>query len=184
MTSAYEAVALVEIASIARGFVTLDALMKRAQVSVKAARPVTPGKYVILFGGDVAAVTESLEAARETAGAQLIDELLLPYAHRRLLPAVDGELSPEEGESVGIVEMTTVAATVQAADVALKATDVAVLRMHLAIGVGGKGWFTLAGALADVEAALDAVRDDARPERIVGIELIPQPHGEVRGYFT
>lgn len=184
MTESFEAVALVEIASIARGFVALDALMKRAQVSVRAARPVTPGKYVILFGGDVAAVGESLEAAREVAGGDLIDELMLPYAHRALLPAIDGELQPEPGESVGVVEMTTVAATVAAADVALKATEVAMLRVHLAIGVGGKGWFTMAGALADVEAALEAVKENARPDRVVALELIPQPHKEARGWFS
>ena len=80
-----EAVALVEIASIARGYVTLDQLAKRAEVVVHEARPVTPGKFIILFAGDVAPVQESLEAAREVAQSSLIDELLLPYAHRDLL---------------------------------------------------------------------------------------------------
>lgn len=183
MSDGQEAVALVEVASISKGYVTLDAVAKRARVTVKIARPVTPGKLLILFAGDVAAVAESLEAARETAGAQLIDELFLPYAHRRLLPALDGVAQPEPGESVGVVELATVAATLEAADVALKATDVALVRMHLAVGIGGKGYFTLAGELADVEAALDAVRDHAKPDRVVGIELIPRPHGEVRGFM-
>lgn len=183
MSSALEAVALVEVASIARGYVALDAIAKRAQVVVKAAKPVTPGKLLILFGGDVAAVGESLEAAREAAGSLLVDELFLPYAHAGLLAAVDGAVVVEPGESVGIVEMSTVAATLQAADVALKATEVSVLRLHLAIGIGGKGYFTLAGGLADVEAALEAVREAARLDRVVGIELIPRPHLEVRGFF-
>ncbi len=183
MTGAYEAVALVEVETISRGYVTLDAIAKRARVTVKLARPVTPGKLIILFGGDVAAVGESLDAARETAGAQLLDELFLPYAHRSLLPALDGVIAPEPGESVGVVELHTVAATLAAADIALKATEVSVPRMQLAVGIGGKGYFTLAGALGDVEAALAAVREHVRPERLVGIELIPRPHLEVRGFF-
>jgi microcompartment protein CcmL/EutN len=69
------------------------------------------------------------------------------------------------------------------ADVALKATEVSVLKMHLAIGIGGKGYFNLAGELADVEAALDAVRAAARSEQVIGIELIPRPHPEVRGFM-
>lgn len=183
MSDGLEAVALVEVESISKGYVTLDAIAKRARVTVKLARPVTPGKLIILFAGDVAAVEESLEAARETAGSQLLDELFLPYAHRSLLPALDGAVQPEPGESVGVVELSTVAATLEAADVALKATEIAVVRMHLAVGIGGKGYFTLAGELGDVEAALTAVRDHARPERVVGIELIPRPHAEVRGFM-
>lgn len=181
--SSLEAVAVVETASIARGFVVLDALVKKAPVTVKAARPVSPGKFVVLFGGAVEVTRESFDAAREVAGSDLLDELFLPGAHPALLPAVDGAASPAPGDAVGIVEMTTVAAAVLAADVALKAVDAAVLQMQLAVGVGGKGWFTLAGRLGDVSAALDAVRDTARAERVVGIELIPQPHPEVRGWL-
>lgn len=183
-STSLEAVAVVETASIARGFVVLDAIAKRAVVTVKAARPTSPGKFVIVFGGPVANVEESMEAARETAGSDVIDELLLPGAHAALLSALDGAGPPAAGESVGIVETTTVASAVLAADVALKATDVGVLRMHLAIGVGGKGWFTIAGALPDVDAALAAVRERVPAERLVGVELIAQPHGEVRGFLS
>lgn len=179
-----EALALVEITSIARGFLTLDALAKRAEVTVHWARPVTPGKFIILFAGGVASVGEALEAARECAQSLLLDEVLLPYAHRDLLGALRGRTQPEPGDAVGIVEMTTVASTVQMADVALKATEVAVLKLHLALGIGGKGYFNLAGELGDVEAALDAVRAEALAERVVGIELIPQPHAEVRGFMS
>lgn len=182
--SALEAVAVVETASIARGFVVLDAIVKKAPVTIKRAAPVSPGKLVILFGGDVEATRESHQAALEVAGSGLIDELLLTGAHPHLLPAIDAAIMPAPGDAVGIVEMSTVAAAVLAADVALKAVDVAVLRMHLAVGVGGKGWFTLAGALADVEAALLAVKASARDDRVVAIELIAQPHGEIQGFLS
>lgn len=181
--SPLEAVAVVETASIARGFVVLDALVKKAPVTVRAARPVSPGKLVILFGGPIEVTRESFEAAREAAGSDILDELFLPGAHPALLPAVEGALAPAPGDAVGIVEMATVASAVLAADVALKAVDVAVLKMQLALGVGGKGWFTIAGDLGDVSAALDAVKDTARTERVVGIELIAQPHPEVRGWM-
>ncbi len=181
--SALEAVAVVETASIARGFVALDALAKKAPVTVKRAGPVSPGKFVLIFGGDVEATRESHQAALEVAGSGLLDELFLPGAHPALLPAIDQALAPAPGDAVGVVELSTVAAAVLAADVALKAVHVAVVRLHLAVGVGGKGWFTLAGALADVEAALAAVRSTAREDRLVAVELIAQPHGEIRGFL-
>lgn len=181
--SALEAVCVIETGSIARGFVVLDALVKKAPVVVKVARPVSPGKLVLLFGGDVEAAFEAFDAARAVAGTDLIDELFLPGAHKALLPAIDCAVVPHAGEAVGIVEMSTVAAAVHAADVALKTVDVTVLRMHLAVGVGGKGYFTLAGPLGDIAAALDAVRGSANAARVVAIELIPQPHPEVRGFL-
>jgi microcompartment protein CcmL/EutN len=181
--SSLEAVAVVETGSIARGLVMLDALVKKAPVVVKHARPVSPGKFVALFGGAVEVVKESHAAALEVAGSDLVDELFLPGAHDALLSAVDGALSLAEGDAVGIVEMSTIASAVSAADVALKAVDVAVLKMQLAVGIGGKGWFTIAGSIADISAALDAVRSSAREDRVVGIELIAQPHGEIRGWL-
>lgn len=182
--SALEAVAVVETTSIARGFVVLDAVAKKAAVTVKHAAPVSPGKLVIIFGGDVEATRESHQAALEVAGSGLVDELFLPGAHSALLPAIDAAIAPAPGDAVGVVELATVAATVAAADVALKAVAVAVMRMHLAVGVGGKGWFTLAGALADVEAALAAVKGAVREDRVVAIELIAQPHLEIRGFLS
>lgn len=176
--------ALVEIGSIARGYVALDAIAKRAQVHVKFARPMTPGKFVLLFGGSVADTEEALEAAREIAASDVVDELFLPQAHAQLLPAIDGNVSTGEGEAIGIVETTTVAACLLAADVALKACETQVLKMHLAIGIGGKGYFTLAGDLADVDAALDSVRAVVAAERLIATELIPRPHGEVRGWMA
>lgn len=181
--SALEAVAVVETSSIARGFVALDALVKKAPVTVKLARPMSPGKLVVVFGGAVEVTRESHQAALEILQSDLVDEVFLPGAHARLLPVMDQAISPVLGDAMGIVEMSTVAAAVHAADVALKSVDVAVLRMQLAVGVGGKGWFTIAGALADVGAALEAVKDTARADRVVAIELIAQPHGEVRGWM-
>jgi microcompartment protein CcmL/EutN len=185
MTSvAFEALFVMETASIARGFLVLDAAVKRAPVTVRWARPVSPGRFVLVFGGSVEVTQESLEAARSAAGSDIVDEVYLPGVHPALLPAIDRSIAAERGEAVGIVETSTVASAIHAADLALKAVDVSVLRMHLALGTGGKGWFTICGPVGDVDAALEAVRSGVQPERIVGIELLAQPHPEIRGFLA
>ncbi|HEY1098189.1 MAG TPA: BMC domain-containing protein, partial [Myxococcota bacterium] len=131
---------MIETASIARGFVVVDALVKKAPVVVKMARPVSPGKFVIVFGGAVDSVLESIEEARSVAGSDVVDELWLPGVHPGVLPAIERALVPEAGEAIAIIETTTVAAAILAADSALKAVAVSVVRLHLALGVGGKGW--------------------------------------------
>jgi microcompartment protein CcmL/EutN len=180
----FEALAVIETGSIARGFVVLDGVVKKAPVVVKYAQPVSPGRFLLVFGGGVEATLEGMEAARSIAGSDVVDELFLPGAHPALLPAIDRAVVAERGEAIGIVETSTVAAAILAADVALKAVDVRVLRMHLALGTGGKGWFTLCGPVGDVDAALDAVRAVVRSDRLVGVELLARPHAEVRGFLS
>lgn len=183
-SSGLQALAVIETSSIARGFVVADAVVKKSPVTVKCAKPVSPGRFLLIFGGGVEVTFEGIEAARIAAGSDVVDELYLPGAHPLLMPAIEQALRPAAGEAVAIVETTTVASAILAADVALKAVDVSVLRMRLAVGVGGKGWFSIAGALADVDAAADAVRTAIPAERLLAVEVIPQPHPELRGFLS
>jgi microcompartment protein CcmL/EutN len=183
-SSPLQALAVIETSSIARGFVVVDAIVKKAPVVVKMAKPVSPGKFVIVFGGGVESVLEAVEEARSVAGSTIIDELWLPGVHPAVLPAIEHALVAEAGEAIAIVETTTVASAILAADTALKAVDVSVVRLHLALGVGGKGWFTLAGELADLQAAVDAVTATAKPDRLVACEIIARPHAEIRGFLS
>ena len=81
------------------------------------------------------------------AGDRAVDKLFLPQPHARLWPALAGEANRGGGvESLGVVETTTVAATVRAADAAAKSARVRVTEMQLARGIGGKAFFTVTGA--------------------------------------
>ena len=175
------AVALLELESIARGFIAADALVKRAPVRIAQAEPITPGKYLLLFSGGVAEVEESFAAGVEAAGATLIDKLLLPYAAEALVRGLTGRFHSGLGESVGVVETHTVAAALLAADTALKRADVRLTGMQLARGIGGKGYFTLTGSLHMVEAALEAVALAVPQPLLVATELIQRPHPDLKG---
>ena len=100
------------------------------------------------------------------------------------MSAIDGAAAVAEGESIGVVETTTISSCIYAADLALKACETQVLKMHLALGIGGKGYFTLAGDLAAIEASLDAVLAFVAADRLVAVECIPRPHAEVRGWMA
>ncbi|MFV2071815.1 MAG: BMC domain-containing protein, partial [Thermoanaerobaculales bacterium] len=54
------ALALIDFGSIAAGIEAADAMAKRAQVAVLRAGTVQPGRYLVLIGGSVADVEESL----------------------------------------------------------------------------------------------------------------------------
>ncbi len=148
------ALALLELSSIARGIVTLDALTKRAHVSVLLSEAVSPGKFLILFAGEVADVDEAFSAGTAAAGTALLDTLHLPNAHHELLPMIRGErasLAPDC--ALSIQEFSSVGAALRALDRALKDTPCTGHKLHIARGIGGKAYFVLGGALHDVEAA-------------------------------
>lgn len=170
------ALAVIELGSIARGYVALDAAAKRADVQVLRSEPITPGKYWLALSGGEAEVEEALDAAVRAAGSSRIDHLLLAYVHEAVANAVvtavgyKGELA-----SVGAIELGSMSSAIRAADAALKAAQVHLVDLHLARGIGGKGYVIVTGALSDVEAAVDAGVTAAGESWIVGFEVIANP---------
>jgi bacterial microcompartment shell protein len=171
------ALAVVELSSIARGHRVADAMLKRAPVRLMRADAVSPGKFLVLVEGDVAAVDESFRVGTDIAGDRAVDKLFLPQPHAALWPALAGEAKAGEGvESLGVVETTTVAATVLAADAAAKAARVRITEMQLGRGIGGKAFFTVTGPLAEVEAAVEAAVGALEAAKVHTTEIIPAPH--------
>ena len=84
--------------------------------------------------------------------------------------------------SLAVVETGTVAAAIVACDAACKETSVRVLEMRLAKGIGGKGVFTLAGELWDLQASVEAATRAVEERRcLVAVEIVPRPDGRFEG---
>ncbi len=175
------ALALLELESIARGILVGDAVVKRAPVEIALAEPVSPGKYLLLFSGGVGETEEAFNAGIEAAGTTLLDKLFLPQPAPRLLGGLREEFDQTWGDSFGMVETHSVASALLAADAALKRAEVWLRRLHLARGIGGKGYFVLAGPLDMIQAALEAAGASIEPRLLLTTELIQRPHPDVKG---
>jgi len=81
--------------------------------------------------------------------------------------------------ALGIVETTTVAATILAADAAAKAALVRLIEMQLARGIGGKAYFIVTGTLAEVEAAVEAALGAVDAATVRATEIIAAPHEDL-----
>lgn len=174
------ALGLLEFDSVALGIRAGDAMAKRSPVEVLRAGTVHPGKFVILVGGEVAHVEEALDAGRLAGGAALVDELFLPVVHRDVVAALLGGRRPASGEALGVVETSTVAAALAAADAGAKGAAARVLEVRLADGLGGRGYVLFGGAVTDVEAAVEAARGGLlRPELRIADVVIAQLHPEM-----
>ena len=174
------ALALLEFSSIAAGIQAADAMVKRAPIDVIKAGTVQPGKYLVLIGGQVADVEESLAAGREVGGATAVDFVYLPQVHPEVVEAIGGGRVPEVTDALGVVETTTVAAAIHAADAGIKGAEVRLVEVRLADGLGGKGIVLFSGLVADVEAAVEiGVGVLERPDLLVRQVVIPQLHPEM-----
>ena len=107
----HDALALIELDSVARGLTALDALVKRSPVRVLEANLVEPGKYLILFAGGVAEVEEAYDEGVCAGDDAVIDQLMLPFVHRDLLPGLAGRLEVDDPDTLGVIEATAVAST-------------------------------------------------------------------------
>ncbi len=171
------ALALVDFSSIAIGIEAADAMVKRAQIDVIRTGTVQPGRYIVMIGGPVGEVEESLDAGREVGGSTVLDYVLLPQVHPEVVEAIGGGRVPEVTDSLGVVETTTVSAAIHAADAGIKGAEVRLVEVRLADGLGGKGIVLYSGLVADVEVAVAiGVGVLERPELLVRQVVIPQLH--------
>jgi microcompartment protein CcmL/EutN len=141
---------------------------------------VTPGKFVVLVHGDPTSVQAALDAGRAVAGGALLDWLHIPFVDPQVLPALQSETRLEPETSLGLVETTSVASGIVAADAAAKAAAVQLVHLHLGRGIGGKSMLLLCGVLPDVQAAVAAAAERAQAAgRLVATRVIAQPHPEL-----
>lgn len=171
------ALALLDFSSIATGIEAADAMIKRAQIDIIKSGTVQPGRYIVMIGGMVGEVEESLDAGREVGGNALIDFVLLPQVHQDVVEAIGGGRVPQITDALGVVETSTVSAAIHAADAGIKGAEVRLVEVRLADGLGGKGIVLYSGLVADVEAAVEiGVGVLERPELLVRQVVIPQLH--------
>jgi microcompartment protein CcmL/EutN len=149
-------VGLLETASIATGYKTADAVLWQSAAELLFCEPVSSGKFVLLFTGEVEEVRSSLSRGREVAGDDLREQILIPNLEPSLLEALRGRFPGVRPDAIGVIETTTVGATILAGDVALKTADVTPAEVRLGNQLGGKAFIIVTGAIGDVRAAVTA----------------------------
>jgi microcompartment protein CcmL/EutN len=167
-----EAVGIVELTSVGIGFVAQDAMLKAADVRILMARTICSGKYIIAVTGKLAEVEAAVESGLNAIPDGLIDHCVVPRMHpdvfRALGQSVDltvmgaGTDANENPKAVGVLETYSGTSVLEAADTAAKTGRVTLLRIHLAMALGGKGYALMAGSVLDVRAAIAAAAEVVR----------------------
>src|ERR1035437_3604081 len=149
-------IGLIELTSIAAGYQAADAMLKASSVDLLLSRSICSGKYMVMVRGDVAAVEASVASGMSGCRFSVIDSFVIPNLHEAVFPASAGSTKVETLDALGIVESFSVAALIEGADAAIKAANVELIEIRLAMALGGKAFVTLTGNVAAVQSAVDA----------------------------
>lgn len=171
------AIGVVEVLSIPLGVLAGDQMVKTAEVGLVTAQTVCAGKYIVVVSGEVAAVKAAVNAGMKSAGAALVDSLLIPNVDERVIAAMAGACPAEGVQAVGVVETFSLASAISVADTVVKAADVELIEVRLGRGMGGKSFVIVTGEVAAVEAAVGAAVRNEQPKGLISSSVvIPSPH--------
>jgi len=147
---------LIELTSIAAGMQAVDIMLKTSEVELILSRTICSGKYIVLIGGEVAAVQSSVDAAVKGLDFAIIDTFVIPNVHPDIFPALSGHSNITELESLGIIESFSVASLIEGEDAAVKSASVKIIEIRLAMALGGKAFCTITGEVAAVTSAVES----------------------------
>jgi microcompartment protein CcmL/EutN len=177
-----KSIGLIELSSIAAGFEVADTMLKAGNVRLLLSRSICSGKYMVLIGGDTAAVQSAVAAGSDASNGCLIDSFVIPNVHPDVFTALGRTtvVAPEHEGALGILESFNVATLIEAADAAVKAADVTLLEIRLAMALGGKAFCTLTGDVSSVKSAVATGRAViAEAGVLVNAVVISRPHPDV-----
>ncbi|MBI1933913.1 MAG: BMC domain-containing protein [Ignavibacteriales bacterium] len=173
-------IGLIELTSIAAGMQAADIMLKTSEVELILSRTICSGKYMVLIGGDVAAVQSAVDSASSQVDFAVIDTFVIPNVHQDIFPALSGHSSVENLQALGILESFSVSSLIEGADAAVKSSNVKIIEIRLAMALGGKAFCTLTGEVAAVQSAVDSGASLIGAKGLlVNKVVIPQPRKEL-----
>jgi len=173
-----------EFNSIAVGTRAMDEIVKAAPVRIMEAEVVNPGKFFVLFTGDVASVDASLSRGKAVGGGYLVDELFIPRLHRQIMPAINRSVECNRWDAAGIIECFSLIASIEAGDIAAKTANVLITEIRLSSDMGGKSYVKMMGEVHAVEVAVSAgVEYITKKGLLCTRVIIPKPHPDIRPFY-
>lgn len=175
-----ETLGFLELNSIAKGVEAADKILKTSDVKLLYAKAICPGKYNIMFTGEVSAVEASMENGKKIGNSNVVDAVVIPKVHPEVIKAINTATIPEKVNAVGILEFFSITSAVRIADVCVKSADITLIDIRLGSGIGGKSFVTLTGEVAAVEEAVKSgVKTAENSGMLICSVVIPNPRKEV-----
>ncbi len=172
-------IGLLEVKSIPVGMLTTDEMLKAADVKALISTPICPGKYMIAVYGNVGAVKSSMETGVQLADSSIVSSYIINNVHESIPAAITGTSEVDKILSVGVIETISALTAVMAGDIAAKASNIRLMEIRIARGLGGKGFLVFTGELSAVKSAMNSCLNQLKESgEITGSCVISSPHPE------
>lgn len=171
------AIGLVEYKSIPLGIESANAMLRDADVELVFSSPVCPGKYVTIVEGTVDSVRRALQKAERTGREFMLDSQLILNPNEQVCPAITGTTFVDTVENLGGIETMGAIASVRAGDIAAKSSNVRLMEIRIARGLGGKSYVLFCGELESVRNAVAVCMSEIGEEGgITSSSIVSAPH--------
>ena len=179
---AEKSVGLIELSSIAAGFQVADTMLKAGNVRLILSRSICSGKYMVLIGGDAAAVPPPWRRAAQAAGGCLIDSFVIANLHPDVFMALGRTSRWNRTARWASSNRSTSPPSSRPPTPWPKPSDVQLLEVRLAMAMGGKAFCSMTGDVSSVQAGVAAGRAVlAEAGVLVNAVVVSRPPGRLSG---
>lgn len=173
-------IGLLELKSIPIGIEAADEMLKAANIQLLVAAPTCPGKYIIIVSGNVGAVNSAMTSGQQVAGVHLVGHHTINNVHESLPAAILGVTEVEKVASLGMIETISALTAVRAGDIAAKASNIRMMEVRIARGLGGKGFLIFTGEISAVRSAVNScIAELGESGEIISYSVLPSPHPDL-----
>lgn len=176
-----QALGFIELKSIPAGVQATDEMLKSGNVELVMSSAICPGKYMTIITGAVGAVQAALRTGERVGGTFVIEAFMISNIHDSVMPALIGcqELPPLS--SIGMIETIDGISAILAADAAAKASNITLIEVRIARGLGGKAFITLTGDVSSVNTAIEAAKSALSETGTITSHItIANPHPDIK----
>ena len=173
-------IGFLEYTSIGKGVEAADLISKNTAIEIMISAANCPGRYQILFSGDVDAVKSAVELAESIADFNFLDSLVIPRVDDSVVSALYSPNAIDIKDGVAIFETMTMTAAIEGADTMVKTADVGIIELRLGKGLAGKSYVTVTGSLQDLRSAMDAALENVKDRGVlISSVVIPSLNPEL-----
>lgn len=180
-----KSIGALEFRSISKGIEVSNEIVKKASVEIIYFKTICPGKFLVIVTGDEGEVNEAIDYGISLSDTALVDSFKV---HAVSTPIIQGFKNKYDSKEVtgalGIMETNKVCAGIKALDAALKASDVKLIKMHLAFGIGGKLVYVITGTLSSIEYGLSQAKEKLDKTEHANCSIISSPSSDMTKHLV
>ena len=173
-----KSIGALEFRSISKGIEVSNEVVKKAFVEVSYLKSICPGKFFLIVNGEV---KEAIEFGEKLGEKYLVGSFIINSIHHDIINALKGKYSQKniEDKAIGIMETGKVSSGILALDKTLKSSEVNLVKLQLAFGIGGKLVYIVSGDLSSVENGMREGQSILQEKDIINVSIIPFVHSEI-----